>query len=139
MKKLLWIVPVIAITTSVFFIDCKKKKEHIKTKTELLTQTSWKFDKATASGVDISTQIPACMKDNVTTFVSNGTGTINESTNVCSPTTAGNFTWSFQNNETTLNLSVPLFPGGSGNFTVVTLNETNFVLSQDMVIPPLTT
>ena len=137
MKKL-WISALLTIAMPVLFFSCKKNPVQIKTKTELLTQTSWKFDHATASGVDISSQIPVCLKDNITTFVSNGTGTIDESTNVCSPTTAGNFTWNFQSNETIINLSVPLFPGGSGNFTVVTLNETNFILSQDMVIPPMT-
>ena len=54
------------------------KKTHIKTKTELLTQTTWRFDKATALGTDISSQIPSCIKDNIITFVSNGTGTISE-------------------------------------------------------------
>src|SRR5262245_22763544 len=92
MKKLTLITLLITIAVSVFFSACKKKPVHIKTNTELLTQTSWKFDKATASGVDISSQVPACMKDNITTFVSNGTGTIDEGTTLCSPPTAGGFT-----------------------------------------------
>ena len=112
------------------------KKTHIKTKTELLTQTTWRFDKATALGTDISSQIPSCIKDNIITFVSNGTGTISEGINICVPPTSGNLTWSFQTNETMLNLSAPLFPGGSGSFTIVTLNETNLVISQQMTLPP---
>lgn len=110
------------------------KKTHVKTKTELLTQTTWKFNKATAMGSDVSSQIPSCFKDNIITFVSNGTGTINESIDICVPPTTGNFTWSFQTNETMINLSLPLLPGGSGSFTIVTLNATNLVISQQMSI-----
>lgn len=113
-----------------------KKSVHVKTNTELLTQSSWKFDHATSSGTDISSQIPACYKDNVVAFVSNGTGTVDESTNVCSPSNAGSFTWSFQSNETMLHLSTTLFSGGSGDFTIVSLTETNLVVSQTVILPP---
>ena len=113
-----------------------KKSGHVKTKTELITQSSWKFDHATSSGVDISSQIPACYQDNVVAFVSNGTGTVDESTNVCSPSNAGSFTWSFQSNETMLHLSTTLFSGGSGDFTIVSLTETNLVVSQTVILPP---
>ena len=114
-----------------------KKSGHVKTNTELITQSSWKFDHATASGFgDISSQIPACYKDNIVAFVSNGTGTVDESTNVCSPSNAGSFTWSFQSNETMLHLSTVLFSGGSGDFTIVSLTETDLVVSQAVVLPP---
>lgn len=108
------------------------------TKTEMITSSSWKFEKATASGFDISAQVPACFKDNEITFSTNGSGTVTEGTLACSPPAPPTFTWSFQNNETTLNLSTPLISGGSGNFTIVTLNQTNLVISQDMIIPPAT-
>ena len=114
-----------------------KKSGHVKTKTELISQSSWKFDHATASGFgDISAQIPACYKDNVVVFASNGTGTVDESTNVCSPSNAGSFTWSFQTNETMLHLSTALFSGGSGDFTIISLTETNLVVSQQVILPP---
>lgn len=108
-----------------------------KTKTQLLTQSSWTFEKATAGAFgDVSAQIPACYKDNVFTFVSNGTGNVNEGANVCAPSTAGAFTWAFLNNETTLNISATLFPGGSSTFTIVSLTETNLVMSQPVTLPP---
>jgi hypothetical protein len=110
----------------------------VKTKTELITQSSWKFDKAIAVGAgDISSQVPSCLKDNIFIFNSNGTGEVQESTDVCNPTTASTFTWAFQSNETMLQISAALFPGGSGDFTIVTLTETNLVLSQQMTISPL--
>jgi hypothetical protein len=107
-----------------------------KTNTELIIQSSWKFDKAASGGVDVSGLVPACWKDNVAVFVSNGTATVDESTNVCSPSIAGSFMWEFQSNETILHLSAPLFPGGSNDFTIVSLDETNLVVSQNITIPP---
>jgi hypothetical protein len=108
-----------------------------KTKTELITKSTWKFDKATAGGIDVSTnpQI-ACYTDNTITFASNLSGTTIEGANVCTTPTPANFTWSFQNSEATLRLSFVLFTGGSSDFTIVSLNETNLVLSQMLTIAP---
>jgi hypothetical protein len=119
------------------FISCSKGS-NAKTKTQLLTQSSWKFDKAVAVGIgDISSQVPSCLKDNLISFQANGNGSVEESTDVCVPSTAGNFTWSFQTNETVLQLSTPLFPGGSGDFDIKSLTETTFVISQQMTFAPL--
>jgi hypothetical protein len=108
-----------------------------KTKTENISSSSWKFQSASASGTDISSNPQlACFVDNVITFNSNLTGNINESTVICAPSTAGAFTWSFQASETMLQLSTALFPGGSSTFTIVSLDGTNMVLSQNVVIPP---
>lgn len=127
----------IAVMVSIVVLtstDCHKAIP--KTKAQLVTQASWKFSTATANGTDVTANVSACLKDNIYLFVSNGTGTINESTNVCSPSTAGSFTWSFQTNETILHLSAAIFPGGSNDFTLVTLTETNLVVSQVMTISP---
>ena len=121
---------------SVILISGCSKDETTATKTEMITSSGWKFEKATASGFDVSSQVDACVKDNIITFSANGTGTIVEGPIVCVPPTASAFTWSFQSNETVLNLSTPLISGGSGNFSIVTLNQVNLVISQDMVIPP---
>jgi hypothetical protein len=112
-----------------------------KTKTELITLSSWKFDKATASGAgDISTNPSlACYIDNILAFSSNLSGTINEGANVCTTPAPASFTWSFQNSETLLRLSFTLFPGGSPDFTIISLNETSLVLSQQMTIAPYPT
>lgn len=122
-----------------FFLvtGCKKDaEEEPPTKTELITSAGWKFDKATA-GIygDVSAYVDACYKDNIITFASNLTGTINEATVVCSPSTAGNFTWSFSFDEATLNASSNFFAGGTGSFNIVMLNETNLVLSQNITLP----
>lgn len=126
----------------VFFLitSCGKDKDFTptKTKTELICSGTWKFDKATASGVgDISSQPAlACYVDNTMTFSSNLTGTISEGANVCTTPAPANFTWSFLSSETILRLSFTLFTGGSPDFTIVSLSETSMVLSQTMTIAP---
>jgi hypothetical protein len=134
----------IAILSSILFFACKKKDSDSgggsnKTKPELLVQKSWKFDNAKAGNMDITTSVPACLKDNIFTFSSNLNLTVSEETTVCSPSYAGTYTWSFQNNETVLQVSGSIFPGGSGDFAIVSLDETNLVLSQPMTIPPYPT
>jgi hypothetical protein len=132
---------ILFLFATVLSFSCKKSDStKPKTKTDLLTQASWKFSSANAQGAgDITAQIPDCYKDNIYTFSSNGSGNVNESTNVCSPSTAGPFTWSFANNEATLHISTTLFPGGSSDFTLVTLNETNLVVSQMLTVAPYPT
>lgn len=111
-----------------------------KTNTENISASSWKFQSASAAGTDISSNPQlACFVDNVITFNSSLTGNIDEATVICAPSTAGAFTWSFQASETMIQLSTALFTGGSNTFTIVTLNGTNLVLSQNVVIPPSVT
>jgi hypothetical protein len=128
------------LSLSIFFSACKKdsEKDKPKTNTDLITQATWKFSSASASGFgDVTAQIPSCYKDNVYTFVSDGSGNVNESTDACSPSTAGPFTWSFTNNETSLHISTALFPTGSSDPMIVSLTETNLIVSQTMTIAPL--
>lgn len=116
---------------------CKKDDDSpAKTKTQLLTQDLWKFDKATAGSVDISASISACVKDNNIIFDDDGTGEIVENPNICTPPASGNFVWTLQNGETRLFTSVVFFPGGGNEFTIVTLNDNTLELSQQMTIPP---
>lgn len=140
MRKQLLLTSSILTIAFLIITGCGKEKNPApaKTKTELLTQASWKFDKATASGVgDISTNpLLACYVDNTISFASNLSGTINEGTVVCSTPAPATFTWAFQSSETVLQLSFTLFPGGSPDFTIVSITGTNLVLSQLMTIAP---
>ncbi len=133
----------LAILPIVFFLltGCEKEKDPVnsKTNTELIVQSSWKFDKAVSGGTDVSGLIPACSKDNIAVFSANGTGTLDESTTICSPSAAGSFTWTFQTNETVLHLSTPLFAGGSNDFTIVSISDANLVVSQNVTISPYPT
>lgn len=142
MKKQLSRWPVLLSLFAVVLVTgCDKENDDNtpppKTNTEHISSSSWKFQSASASGTDISSNpLLACFVDNVITFNSNLTGVIDEATIICTPTTAGNFTWGFLSNETQLQLSTALFPGGSSTFSIVTLNSTNLVLSQNVVVPP---
>ena len=142
MKKYFFTLSAFVFLMSIVIVSCKKEDNTPppKTKTENISSNSWKFSSAVAAGSDISNNPSiSCIKDDAVTFQSNGNGTVTEGLIVCNPTTAGNFTWSFQNNETQLMMSAGLFPGGSGLFNLVSLNETTLVVSQDVIIPPSTT
>jgi lipocalin-like protein len=118
-----------------FFVACSKSDSNntSKSKTQLLTQGSWKFSVATVNGTDVSSLIQSCQKDNVLTFsATGGTGTLDEGPTKCNSgdQQTQNFTWSFTNNETVLHVSTIFFTGGSSDFTIVSLTETQLMVSQ---------
>ena len=140
MKLTSW--PILIAAFILVFSACGKEDDDAptpKTKTQLLTQGPWIFLKATASGSDITGSVSNCLKDNVVTFLNDGNCTVSEGLDVCTPSYAGTRQWAFQSNETIIHLSSPLFPGGSNDFTLVSLTETSLVLSQQMTIPPYPT
>jgi hypothetical protein len=122
--------------TTLLFTNCNKNDNPPPSNTDYITKSSWKFSSAKAGGTDVTAQVPACFKDNTMLFVANGSGTINESTNVCSPASPSSFTWVFQNNGTEINMSTPIVSGGSSVYTIVLLNDVNLVVSQTMTIAP---
>ncbi len=121
----------------IIFSGCDKDEEIIpKTRTELITAGSWRFGAAMVGTTDVSASLPTCQKDNIMTFLAALTGNVDEGPTKCN---AGDpqtnpFTWSFQSNETVLNISTILFTGGSNNFTIVALNESQLVLSQIITV-----
>jgi hypothetical protein len=76
-----------------------------KTKTELITSGSWKLSTATEGATKCNAGDP-----NTTPF-----------------------TWNFQDSETKLFVSSVLFTGGNNTSTIVTLSETQLVLSQEVI------
>lgn len=120
-------------------VSCNKKDDNTpapKTKTLLITQSTWKFSSATVGGTNVSAFLQACQKDNILTFASNGSGVLDEGPAKCNsgdPQT-NPFTWSFQNNETQLFISATLFTGGSSTFNLVSLTETELILSQNITV-----
>lgn len=128
---------------ALFIIACKKSSYNnnnpSKTKTDLITASLWRFDNAKLAGVDVSGYFDDCEKDNTVTFVSNGTGTTDEGPTKCNaadPQTVP-FNWTFENSETSIHTSTPLFPG-TGDFKISTLNDTQLSVSRDTVILGLT-
>lgn len=110
------------------------------TKTELLVKATWKLEKAEAAGFgDVTNQLEDCMKDDQITFTSTanrkGTGVADEGAVKCGAAQQTTFNWTLNDTETTLTSDKPLFSGGSGDFTIVSLNETNLVVKQQMTFP----
>ena len=109
--------PCVFALLSILLFACKKSSDSNnntpKSKTDLITASLWRFDNAKVAGVDISGSFDDCLKDNTVTFVSNGTGTIDEGPTKCDaadPQTTS-FNWSFENNESSIHTTTPLFPG----------------------------
>lgn len=135
MKKQLYFFLAIAYSASIILTGCGKDDDSTptptpKTKTQLIMQGVWNFDKVFQGPTDVSAFTNACYKDNVVTFTSSTNGTVNEGAIVCASPAPATFTWSFQSSETILALNAPFFPGGSTNFTLVSLTETALVVSQ---------
>ncbi len=121
-----------------FHFSCQKNSTQITppTKTQLLTSITWKFSSATVSGTDVSGYLQTCQKDNILTFQSVGTGSLDEGAAKCNsgdPQT-NPFTWNFASNETVLHISTVLFTGGNSDFTIVSLTNTSLVVSQNITV-----
>jgi hypothetical protein len=126
----------IVLITANFFIYSSCHKTYNppvpKTKTQLLTQATWKFKSATVGGTDYSSSLLVCQKDNIYTFLVTGTGTLDEGPTKCNPVTdpqTSPLTWNFASGETILHISVSLFSGLGNDFTLVSLTETELIIS----------
>ncbi len=138
MKKRLLLFSSILILVSMLHINCSKENGSApptsKTKTELIAKATWKFSDAKVNGTSVSSFLQSCQKDNILTFHSAGTGTADEGATKCDPSDpqTSPFTWNFQTNETILFVSTPFFSGGSSTFTLVSLTETELIISQNI-------
>jgi hypothetical protein len=119
----------------IFMQSCKKDNATTpKTKTELITSGSWKIDKVTLSGIDYTSMIETCQKDNSISFQANGTGSWDEGPTKCDnadPQT-NPFTWDFQSNETLLHISDNVLTGTDDTLTILTLTDSQLILSEDV-------
>ena len=116
MKKLSFFL----VATALLFSSCGKDK----TKTELLTG-SWKITNAVSGGTNVLSQQSACSKDDVITFLANGSTTIDEGPTKCSTTDpqTRTGTWRWATNETELIVD-------NGIAKLVSLTEKTLVVSQ---------
>ena len=100
----------VALMSSVLFYGCSKDDDSNNTtpqsKTQLLTAHSWKLTGSKLNGVDDFSTIDACDLDDIATFLSNGTGNLDEGATKCDPADpqTSPITWSFQSNETILSI-----------------------------------
>ncbi|PZR29741.1 MAG: hypothetical protein DI535_01140 [Citrobacter freundii] len=148
MKKHLLSFVVLATLFTTVLSGCSKDDDNNdpgETKTQLLIKSNWKLEKVEASIIgDVTSQFEACEKDNTITFAAtsndatSGSGTLDEGPTKCdnSDPQSASFTWELITNGTVLRTSQALIDGGSTDFTIVSLNGTNLVLSQQMTIAP---
>jgi hypothetical protein len=143
MRNKLFILSIIAIV----FFSCKKDDSSstgtATTNTTILAEQSWKFNNAGLDpnkdgtiDVEVSDQIPACLKDNTVSFSSSGNGTVDEGTAKCNnadPQTVP-FTWGFASNETLININGNAIAGKGGQYKVVALSSTQLSLSKDTTV-----
>lgn len=122
------------------FQACKKdKKDSTKTKTELITTGSWKltaytinpaadldFDGDTETNVFI--YLDGCIKDDVTTFKTNGTAEGDEGATKCDAADPQTYslTWSFTSNETKINID-------GDEYNLIELTATTIKISSSYV------
>jgi len=71
----------------------------------LLTGKNWELTGLTIDGVDQFGTLPLCQKDNIIVFNLNGTANVNEGSNICTPSSAGPFTWSLNSAKTEITLT----------------------------------
>ena len=141
MKKLISILLILFAASFLLSSSCNKNDNPpapIKTKTQLLTQSPWKFKSATAGGSDASGFLQACQKDNIYTFAAAGTGTTDEGPSKCNTgdPQITSFTWNFASNETMLQVSSVFFSNTNTNFDLVSLTETELVV-KTFYTPPI--
>jgi hypothetical protein len=126
-----------------FLMSCSKDEEpKTSSGSTNITSSSWKYE---SGGVDIDkngsidlalstiSSIGPCRLDNTATFHTDGTGTTDEGATKCNaadPQTQA-FTWSFQNNESILNIGGNGLIGTGGQFRIITLSGTAFSLAKD--------
>jgi hypothetical protein len=133
MKKQIQLLIVLIAANFFIYSSCKKSNDPpvTKTKTELLSQGTWKFKGATANGSDASGYLTTCQKDNIYTFFAAGTGTTDEGPTKCNVADqqTTNFTWNFTTNETIIHVSSPFFTNTGNDFDLKTLTETDLAVS----------
>ncbi|MFT3826873.1 MAG: hypothetical protein QM731_23315 [Chitinophagaceae bacterium] len=141
MKKILLSASLFALMAHLSF--CKKSSSgESASNTELITSATWKFDNAwldtdkdgKADSPIPSIYLKSCQTDNQVTLVAGGTGSLDEGASKCSvddPQT-NSFTWSFKDNEATINLSTAIIAGVEGDIKITALTETKLQLQKEV-------
>ncbi|HXB90779.1 MAG TPA: hypothetical protein VNU72_00755 [Puia sp.] len=142
-KHLPIVLPAAALVLAFAWASCSKSKstDPGNPTVNLVTAASWKYD---TSGIDLNKDgvvdiggdslITACQKDDIYTFKSDSTGTLDEGATKChvgDPQTAP-FTWSLTTNQTVLAISSNTLL--SGNINIFSLSSTKWVLYKDTTI-----
>lgn len=102
--------------------SCKKEEAKVYTKSEILTAHPWKILSSTENGVSA---LMDCEKDNVLTFLGNGTHTSNPGSIKCDvQETIINGTWVLSNDGTQLSITENDDDGNPHSYTVTVTELT---------------
>lgn len=118
--------------TVLLLVSCNKKSNTTttaKTKTQLLTQSTWKLTNVrykinSGSWVDAYSTIQSCVKDNIVSYSTTSIYSVDEGATKCSvtdPQTYISGTWAFQSSETQLATTTTTF--GTQVQNIVVLDE----------------
>jgi hypothetical protein len=132
------------VLIGVGIVACKKDNNGPKTnpKIDLITSATWKID---TIGFDmdkngsIDTEVPggfnACETDNTLKFSSDSTGVYDEGATKCDPADPQSipFTWTYNDTSSVINIQGALPGELKGDIKVLTLTETSFIMSKNIV------
>lgn len=114
-----------AVVMAVATLTACSKGSSKKSNTELLTKAAWKLqtgglDADKNGTVDLEDSFEACELDNLITFVTGGTGTVDEGPTKCDPADdqSTSFAWQFKNDEKEIE-----FDGES--YKIYSIDDTN--------------
>ena len=126
--------------------SCKKSSSGSSSNTQLITSATWKYDTV---AIDANKDgkpdtplppgtVPTCELDNLITFKTDSTGTLDEGATKCN---AGDpqstrFTWYFKNNGDSLYSPNPIFGGLSGSVKVSALTRTKLEVIKEYPYAP---
>lgn len=115
-----------------------------KSKTELISSTTWKFSQAGLDNngdgtIDVaapSSLVEACLTDNIVTFKSDKTGVVDEGATKCASTDpqTSAFTWVLSADESTITFSGALVAGIGGDAKIIEVSDSRFVLSKSLTV-----
>jgi hypothetical protein len=112
-KNSIWLIPLIVMGLVLILSSCKKTEEKTSTLTpkEILTSKPWKITSEKVNGVET---LVNCEKDDVLTFLANGTYTYNIGANKCDPSeTNYTGTWTLSDDGKTI-----VFDGDNGTAVI---------------------
>jgi hypothetical protein len=135
------LLPPVALFFMILWASCSKSHSSNNSTASLITQSSWRYD---TSGIDLNkdgivdiggdTLIAPCEKDDIYTFRSDSTGTIDEGAAKChvSDPQTDPFTWSLTNNQTVLTVASTAFL--SGNINIFSTTSSKWILYKDTTV-----
>lgn len=147
MKSLFKLRILLVVTLLFSLISCgKEDSKPLLTDEELIgSGIAWKLNTVTANGSDVSSLIDDCVVDNLITFYAKSggnTGVVDEGASKCDTTDpqTTDFTWTYNDATSilTFNSNIIDVPGSDGEITVVSVNENELMLSQDIKIAGFT-